>query len=486
MYCDINRKTADERRILSPLSVFGAKTPDAPAMIWKNQSVSYLRLLETVMKNAARLKAMNLPQGPVIAVSSTTPALLLLIWSCFHAGIEICPVNPGFAPRQLEAIIENLRPAACWLQADLPGRLRIENVFAHVPRLEPDFALNGETAENIHQEPLYLDLLRSADLILTSGSSGAPKAAVHRLANHFASADDNDPLSPDDRYLQSLPMFHIGGLAIAFRCFRAGAAVVFRDPAKNLAHEILRHRITHLSLVPTQFYRLLKEGFDFRKTALKKIMLGGGVITAKLLEDALASGVCPHVSYGMTETSSQICTRKIASAADISDLHAGPPLKHRIVAVDKGEILVKGDTLFMGYRRNGRTELPLDENGFFHTGDTGSLKHGCLYVTGRIDSRFVSGGENIQPEPIERLICELSGASRAIVTGVEDPEWGMMAVAVTDASAEGLKEKLKENLAPHQVPKVFLPWPKDAETGLKVSRHKIRQYASDMLQKGAS
>jgi len=115
-----------------------------------------------------------------------------------------------------------------------------------------------------------------SNLIFTSGSSGSPKVVAHRLRNHFANAQGSIvPITAHDGWLLSLPLFHVGGLAILFRCFLAGACVVLPDPALPLTALLQQAPITHLSLVPTQLYRLLQQpGFSFFSHASSSLITG--------------------------------------------------------------------------------------------------------------------------------------------------------------------------------------------------------------------
>ncbi len=477
--------------IISPLEYYAKLSPNSPAVITCAYTVTYSNFWNAVRINAEKLKQTGESENKVLlAVSDNVPHLLLLIWSCFLAGITVCPVNPKFPPELIKNIAVKTEAHLMWLGTCQKTNEELRKVLPEISEFSLDasgFIPDDQNTE-IYTRPefspreILINTGSAADLILTSGSTGIPKAASHSIANHLFNADDGYSLSSDDRYLQSLPLFHIGGLAISFRCFTAGAAVVFSSSEKSLEKTIQNLKITHISLVPTQLYRLLKNGFEFQNTSLSRIMLGGGTITRDLLRSCIARGIHPFVSYGLTEMSSQVCTKQILNSDDIEDLHAGPALKNREIKIENNEILVKGKTLFLGYCEKGNINLKLDSEGFFHTGDCGYIKNGNLYICGRIDNQFTSGGENIQPEHIERVICELTNAPRAVVAGIKDQEWGEMAVAVIDGSYDNLKEKLKSCLAPHEIPKIFIPWPQTQDTGLKVQRKKIIEYAKEYVK----
>ncbi len=107
------------------------------------------------------------------------------------------------------------------------------------------------------------------------------------------------PITTHDGWLLSLPLFHVGGLAILFRCFLAGARVVLPDPALPLTALLQQAPITHLSLVPTQLYRLLQQpGFHFSATQVRHLLLGGAPLPDSLIARCQAQQLTPWVSYG--------------------------------------------------------------------------------------------------------------------------------------------------------------------------------------------
>ena len=171
-------------------------------------------------------------------------------------------------------------------------------------------------------------------------------------------------------------------------------------------------------------------------------------------------------------------------------LTSGRPLVEGTVSVSsEDEILVRGETLFQGYlQSDGTLDRPLTEDGWFATGDLGFLDdEGYLHVTGRRDNMFVSGGENIQPEEIEKHLCALEGVEEAMVVAVDDDEWGQRPVAFVrmanrqKAPLRRLEEELREVLPGYMIPNAVLPWPEDLVAGgIKASRAELTRRAQDV------
>ncbi|MGY4027661.1 AMP-binding protein [Aeromonas rivuli] len=386
---------------------------------------------------------------------------VLLAWACVRSGILFCPLNPAFPLARQGELAHQLAATAFWSADETPAgpwqSLRLD--FNH--------ALPA-TGQTLSWDPDGLN-----NMVLTSGSSGTPKAVVHRLTNHLASARGSAsliPLDGDCGWLLSLPLFHVGGYAILFRVFLAGASLVLDDRSQPLKERLERLPITHLSLVPTQLWRLLAQGFDPARTRLRELLLGGAAIPQPLVNRLTAMGFTPKSSYGLSEMGSQVCTGQPAAAGVV-----GLPLPGREVCIQQDEICVRGDTLFAGYFQAGELVLPLDEEGWFHTRDKGHFNaDGELVVEGRLDNLFISGGENIQPETIEQRLVDHGAVAQALVVPIPDEEWGQRPAAFIDWHGEPVPHAelaawIRQALPGFMVPDRWLPWP-DLGGSLKPSR----------------
>ncbi|MEO1823423.1 MAG: AMP-binding protein, partial [Candidatus Lambdaproteobacteria bacterium] len=329
-----------------------------------------------------------------------------------------------------------------------------------------------------------------------SGSTGSPKAVVHSLANHFYNAlgaNERMPLNPGDRWLLSLPMSHVSGLAILFRTLLSGAAMVI--PAKNvsLSKTLLSRSVTHLSLVPTQLRRLLQttKGKD-ALCQLKLILLGGSSIPETLLDQSAQLGLNVQTTYGSTEMASQVATGK-------SGFYQVLPFREVRIAADN-EVEVRGKSGFLGYLDGTGLHQPFDENGWFKTGDIGlwcskdTKNQGdveSLKITGRKDNMFISGGENIHPEEIERILLQFGKTEQAVVVAVEDTEFGARPVAFLKTgeyfSESNLQNFLEKRLVKFKVPDLFLALPELIESEIKHNRVELSKFAQtqfDLWRKG--
>jgi O-succinylbenzoic acid--CoA ligase len=323
---------------------------------------------------------------------------------------------------------------------------------------------------------------------------------LHSAGNHHYSALGSNALltvNPGDRWLLSLPLYHVGGLGILYRCFLGGGAVVLERPGVDLADQIAQDRITHLSLVPTQLRRLLKHP-DLKRlrSSLKVVLLGGAPIPPDLLQQASDAGLPVYPTYGLTEMASQVATGSPERPAKLR------VLPHREVKIaDDGAICVRGDTLFLGYVTKDGIARPLDSEGWFQTGDTGRIdSRGFLHVRGRKDNMFISGGENVHPEAIEAALSGVDGIEVVVVVPVEDAEYGHRPVAflryradfnLSEAESElseearfgfdhhSLSAELEKTLPRFMLPVAYYPWPHGySPAGIKLDRSFFRDLAA--------
>lgn len=337
-----------------------------------------------------------------------------------------------------------------------------------------------------------LPLRQPATVFFTSGSTGRPKGVLHSLGNHVYSArgaQANMPLGPEDRWLLILPLYHVGGMGVVVRCLLAGATVVVPAPQEPVAQALERYRITHVSMVHTQLWRALRQGNGTPPASLRAVLLGGSAIPEALRQEAYLRGWPLHTSYGLTETASQVTTTPPGASLDVLRT-SGRLLPYRELRLGaQGELLVRGAVRCLGYLEEGQLVSPFDAQGWLDTGDLGYLDaQGWLHVTGRRDNRFVSGGENIQPEAIEAALLRLPGLAQAVVVPVPDEEFGQRPAAFVQLAPEarweplGWGAQLRQELPGFMIPVAFWPWPPDAPQGMKVSRPWLRARAQRLWQ----
>ncbi len=306
-----------------------------------------------------------------------------------------------------------------------------------------------------------LDRERALVVVPTSGTTGDPKGVVLSARAFAASAHASalrTPFAEDDVALLSLPLAHVGGLALFTRALIARATLVLPPPGTyeptRVATMIDAHAITQVSLVPTMLRRHLDEGAIPSRETLRRVLVGGATASPALLERAARVGLPVCATYGLSEACSQVATQ-----STWRDTGVGRPLSATTIRIIDGRIAIASDTLFSGYLVNGVVESVPRADGFYVTGDLGALDDdGALHVLGRVSDLVITGGENVMPAEVERALCALEGVRDAVAFGVQDEVWGERLIAVVvphegvSLDPAALRTSLMTELARHKVP----------------------------------
>lgn len=436
---------------------------------------------------ARKLAQLSIQKGDRLAILSTNHLdAVRAIFACSYLGAVAVMLNTRLTQGELHYQLSN---------AEVDILLTSESLQEEK---ELDFA-KQYTFTDIHQlqeKPVALvDEINLADpftMMFTSGTTGHPKAVVHTYGNHYWSAVSsalNLGLHDDDKWLLTLPIFHIGGFSILMKSVIYGMSVYFMEKYEGkLLHEALVERgVTIASLVTLMLQDFLADlGEKDFPARLRCILLGGGSVPKSTLDLVEEKQVPLFQSYGMTETSSQIVT---LSKEDVSRKlgSAGKPLFSADVAIEQaddqgiGEIIVKGPMVMQGYFKNDAANKESFKDGWFYTGDLGYIDaDGFLYVVDRRSDLIISGGENIYPTEVENELLKIDEITEAAVIGVTDERWGQVPVAclVCDEKLDEKKilTRLETSLAPYKIPRQFYQverLPRNASN--KVMRHKLVQ-----------
>ena len=263
---------------------------------------------------------------------------------------------------------------------------------------------------------------QTALLISTSGSEGQPRVValdVAQLDAAAAGANAALDLQAGDLWLNCLPLYHIGGQSILWRCARAGAGVLLHDnfSAERIAGDLASHPVSHLSLVPAMLARLLDLGITPPPT-LRAMLIGGAALSRPLHERASAAGWPLYVSYGMSETAAMVAVFKPGDGTWHEGLVGRALPGHTLRIGATGRIAIRGPQLMAGYLDGSG----IDPEGWLTTGDLGEIDaSGGLTVLGRADDMLISGGRNIHPQEIESCLAACPGVQDIAVTGLPDP-----------------------------------------------------------------
>ncbi len=473
--------------VFDAIARHASERPNACALLAPNETISYAQYETAFHMAAENIRAWGIRPGAFAGIAAYQSLdYVLLLMGLMRAGAIACPMSPRWPMRGILDILQPLNATHLFL----PSRIDIPDI---------EVRALSEIRAGDQRGHSHADTNTPCLCIFTSGSAGQPKAALHGCAglSYCAeTANANMPLDTGDRWLLSLPLFHVAGIGVLFRCALVGATVAIPAPAESIEDGILRCGVTHASLVATQLHRLLRTDRGIEALSrLKGILLGGSAIPPTLIQRAFALGLPIYASYGMTETASQIAATRPGDPLE-KLLTSGRPFAPDTMRIARsGEIQVRGPSLFLGYHADGRLKRPLTDDGWFATGDWGTFDaDGYLRVTGRKDRMFIAGGENIQPETIEQRLCAIEGVGAAVVVPVPDAEFGQLPVAFVlmepALDAEYLRAKLETALPRFQIPRRFFPWPEQLrriEGKLnRADRKKLVRLAESLMARDAT
>ncbi len=374
--------------------------------------------------------------------------MVAALLACAQRGIRFVPMNWRLAAPELQSLAQHAGLAAWHADA----------AFA---------ALNAVQASP-HVETQHLDDLL---LVYTSGTTGQPKGAVHTQPAMLANIDaaiEALALTTESRTLATLPMFHVGGLCIqVLPTLMAGGVVKLhaRFDASAWLKDVDGWHPTQSLMVPATMHAVINHG-DWAGTdlaSLQAITAGSSIVPRDLIDAFHGRGVPVMQVYGATETG----PITLVLRADEAMAHPGSAGRAALgveVRLVEGELHVRAPNLARGYHR-----LPHDEawaDGWFKTGDLARIDpDGYFEIVGRRKDMIISGGENIDPAEIEKLVAAVPGVVECAVVGVPDTRWGevpvLAVVCAPDAAvtADDLRDAYVQRLArfKHPVRTVYLP-----------------------------
>ncbi len=382
---------------------------------------------------------------------SNSLAAAACIYALGRMGAVLVPLNPRLTPPELAWQIERAGCSAVLCTSNLEeaalSATQERIPVRALPHAAAEFDRMLDRFPKAYVPETRGDLSTLQAIVFTSGTTGFPKGALISYANHFWSASGSVMrlgTRPEDRWLACLPLCHVGGLAVLFRSCLYGTAVVLHDgfDTQAMMDSLRAEAITLVSLVPTMLGRLLRAGLTREDAqSLRLILLGGAAAPPSMLAEASAAGLPVAVTYGLTEATTQVATME-PGRVPAKPGSAGKPLTFATIAIvddtgrdlprgASGEIVVKGPMVMAGYYNDPAATAEKLRDGRLHTGDIGYLdSDGDLWVLDRRSDLIVSGGENVYPAEVERVLQAHPDVAQACVVGLPHPEWGQQVAAV--------------------------------------------------------
>ena len=441
--------------------------PDAIAVRFEGSAQTFAQLAERTSRVAALLwHEWGVRAGDRVAwLGLNHPDQLVLLFALARIGAMQLPLNSRLAPAEWDVQLRDCRPLHLVHGPGWALQARGLSVRCGVAVHATDM-LDEELAR---QAPEAGQPDSPALLIYTSGTSGAPRAAVHTQANLLANmriAAQVQQLTARDSVLTVLPLFHVGGLCIqTLPALYAGAGVTLhpRFNADATLAALAQERMTLTLQVPATMQALVDHP-QWRQadlSCLRAVWAGSSVLPAGLVRAFLDRGVPLCNVYGATETG----PFSIALPPSAAHTHAGscgwpaPGVEAMLAGVQQGtgELLVRGPNVVARYWPD---QPACDGEGWFHTGDLATRAgDGSYTVVGRARDLIISGGENIHPLEIEAAVAQHPAVAECAAFGLPDSQWGeVVAVAVVlhagaTLSQEALRLHLAGTLARFKLPR---------------------------------
>jgi fatty-acyl-CoA synthase len=415
---------------------------------------------------------------------------IALLHGCAATGTILVPLPYRLRPAELAVLLDDAAPALLLHDAEHADlAAAAADLAPHRPELLPLTTPGAAPAAG----PRRPDPADPVLIVYTSGSAGRPRGVplTHRMC--VATGDALDAvarLGPDDVVLQLLPQYHVGGWTVLpLLALARGATLVVapRFEAGQALRLVGEYGVTVLMGVPAM-YRMMADAPEFGAVALDSVRLaiaGGAALPEPLARRWWSRGVPLCQGYGLTEAGPNVLCVPPGEVLDSAGW-AGVPYPGVEVALagvtgpGRGELLVRGPGVFTGYW--GVPGDPLAD-GWLHTGDLAERDdRGWYRIVDRIDDMYVSGGENVAPAEIERVLREHPAVADAAVIGVPDQRWGMAGVAfvvpATTVDGAAIRAYCRDRLADFKVPARVVVVDRLPATGLgKTRRDELRRMA---------
>jgi long-chain acyl-CoA synthetase len=454
--------------------------PDRPALTAGSVTLDFRQLDERSSRVAQGLIAAGVDPGDRVAIISRNciPYYEVLL-GVSKVGAVVVGVNFRLAPPEVAEVLADAEPALVFAGVDQlrlidPGREAVafgsgyESWLAGHPPVDPMLSAPDDVVLQLY----------------SSGTTGTPKGACLTNANlSWTTRMGRECYAMSDRSVNLLtsPLFHIGGAGYILTAFGQGGHTVLAadmDPV-GVLELIAAHRVTHAFLVPSVIRMLLDALADHPVdlSSLELIAYGASPIDERTLREAVKAFGSRFLGvYGMTETAGSV-TALMPADHNVDGPRAhllrsvGRPLPwHEVEVFDAGtgtaalpgevgELWVRSSQNMPGYwRRPDLNEETLRPDGWLRTGDAAWRdEEGYLFIHDRLKDMIISGGENVYPAEVERVLAAHPGVREVVVVGVPHPRWGETVKAVVVPAAGGVEEAdliafARERLAHYKCP----------------------------------
>jgi len=484
---------------------WSANTPDKKAVVSVDTDTSYTyrQLDEGALKIANFLKnEFQLQKGDRIAVlAEHSPEYLMLFIACQRLGIILVPLNYRATKYELSHCINDVTPSLI-IADDVKFEkltLELKKKLATTLVSVRSFFTTAET-KNSSEEITEIEADQPIFIFYTSGTTGKPRGVLYTNRMLFWNSLNTAvqlEITSKDHTINALPPYHTSGWnVLLLPLLHRGARVDFmkRFRARKVLNYLENEPISLFMAVPTMLRIMARNGAfqNFKARKLKYIVVGGEAMSLPLIDAWAEKGILISQGYGLTEAGPGITSLhhhdalwkkgSIGKPNFYVDVKIVNDEDQEVGPNQPGELCIRGNIVTPGYWNDDAHSLKKIQDGWFFTDDIVKRdEDGFIYIVGRKNQVYISGGENIHPSEIERVLYKHNLVQEAAVIGIENDDWGEIGVAFIvlnedSISAVNILAHLKKYLAPYKIPKDIIYLDSLPKTGIgKINRKKLKE-----------
>ena len=426
----------------------------------------------------AGLDRLGVGEGERVAVVSHNSARLLeLLLAVPSSGRILVPVNFRLSPDEVDYIVEHSGAKVLLVDPELETslkRVRAEHRFGTGEEYEQ--LLDPGTEPRPWSAP---DEAATATINYTSGTTARPKGVQITHRNIWVNSVTfgmHMQIGDRDVYLHTLPMFHCNGWGMPYTTAGLGArqVVLRKVDGTEILRRVEQHGVTLMCGAPAVWNAVLEaagswDGEIPGRDRVRIVVAGAPPPSRTIARVEAELGWQFNQIYGLTETSPLLTINR--NRAEYDDLEpeerarklsrAGvPALGTTLATSDAGEVLARGNTVLHGYWENPDATDEALADGWFHTGDGGSIDdHGYLTISDRRKDVIITGGENVSSIEVEDAVFSHPAVAEVAVIGIPDERWGEMVLALVvlaegeQVTAEEVVAHCRGKIAGYKIPK---------------------------------
>ncbi|KAK5212431.1 hypothetical protein LTR41_001377 [Exophiala xenobiotica] len=475
-------------------------------------TISYRQLTRDVLDFQSKLAELGIGHGDAVSIAlPNTYEFIVSFLATSYQRATAAPLNPAYKQAEFEFYIEDLSSAIVIVPRDsyakdgpaIKAARRYGAAIAEFYLVRDTPILDvKEKGELSHRQTHRVSQAQAEDVALvlhTSGTTGRPKAVplTHRnLTRTMLNVRNTYELSPQDRTMLVMPLFHVHGLLAGLLApLSAGGSVIVPRSfsARSFWNDFIAHKANWYTAVPTIHQILLKNPPPHNKPKIRFIRSCSSPLSPKTLHELEATYGAPVLeAYAMTEAAHQMTSNHLPHRGQRKPGSVGVGQGVEVKILDdqgdevpqgmSGEISIRGENVTKGYIKNDKANTEaFTKGGFFRTGDQGMKdKDGYVIITGRIKELINRGGEKISPIELDHLIAGNPDVSEAVCFAIPSELYGQeVGVAIVpktgrNVTEEGITEFVGSRTAHFKKPSrvwILKEIPKTA-TG-KIQRRKV-------------